>query len=335
VDRHELMAAPFVRWLRRGFALLLFGAVLEYLVLPQIAGTRKALHLLGEIRPGWVVLGIALEMLSLVSYSMLTRTLLPGPRFFWLLRTDVTAYGLSHLLPGGAATSTAMRYRLLREGGASAEDTAVGMTVEAVATTLVLLVIFLVALLATITLVGFNTLYITTAVVGALFVAGALAAIFGLARQAPLGVRLLRWLLPHLPRRFAPRLEHSLRQASEQLRKLLADRASLRASALYATGNWTLDAASLWVFLAAFGHYINPGELLVGYGLANLLALVPITPGGLGVIEGVLIPSLVGFGTPSAVAVLGVISWRLINFWAPIPVAGGFYLSLRLQRPVR
>lgn len=77
---------------------------------------------------------------------------------------------------------------------------------------------------------------------------------------------------------------------------------------------------------------MNPLGLFVAYGLANLLATLPISPGGLGIIEGVLIPSLVGFGTPQAVAVLGVVSWRLFEFWAPIPVAGVAYASLRLRR---
>jgi uncharacterized membrane protein YbhN (UPF0104 family) len=62
------------------------------------------------------------------------------------------------------------------------------------------------------------------------------------------------------------------------------------------------------------------------------LAFLPISPGGLGIIEAVMIPSLVGFGTPRAVAVLGVVSWRLFNFWVPIPTAGLCYLSLRTQK---
>jgi len=45
--------------------------------------------------------------------------------------------------------------------------------------------------------------------------------------------------------------------------------------------------------------------LLVAFGLANVLAAIPITPGGLGVVEAVLTSTLVGFGTPSAVAILG------------------------------
>ncbi|MGH9115553.1 MAG: lysylphosphatidylglycerol synthase transmembrane domain-containing protein, partial [Acidimicrobiales bacterium] len=95
--------------------------------------------------------------------------------------------------------------------------------------------------------------------------------------------------------------------------------------------NWLLDAASLWVFVGAFGHWVNPDGLLVAYGLANVLAAIPLTPGGLGVIEATLTSVLVGFGTARGVATLGVIGYRLIQFWAPIPLGGLTYLSLQVD----
>ncbi|MFI6674286.1 YbhN family protein [Kribbella sp. NPDC050469] len=96
-----------------------------------------------------------------------------------------------------------------------------------------------------------------------------------------------------------------------------------------------LDAAALWVFLAAYGERVHPVMLLVAYCAASLAAIVPITPGGLGVVEGVLISMLLGFGVPADAAVLGVISWRLVQFWAPVPVAGLCYLSLRAESHTR
>jgi hypothetical protein len=99
----------------------------------------------------------------------------------------------------------------------------------------------------------------------------------------------------------------------------------------WAAAFWLLDASSLWVFLAAFGHLMSPYGLLVAYGLANVMAVLPITPGGLGVVEGVLVPTLVGFGSPRGIAILGVITYRLVNFWLPIPVGALAYLSLRVE----
>ena len=110
---------------------------------------------------------------------------------------------------------------------------------------------------------------------------------------------------------------------------MAADRALLRRAVMWAAANWLLDAASLFVFLLAFGHIENPDGLLVAYGLAFVLAALPVTPGGLGVVEGVLVPSLVGFGATRGVAIVAVVAYRLVNFWVPIPVGAGAYLSLR------
>lgn len=92
-------------------------------------------------------------------------------------------------------------------------------------------------------------------------------------------------------------------------------------------------AARRWVvFLAAFGQRISPDGLLIAFCLANVLAAVPVTLGGLGIVEAVLTPTVVGFGTPKAAAILGVISYRLFNFWVPIPAGGIAYLSLKAKR---
>ena len=69
---------------------------------------------------------------------------------------------------------------------------------------------------------------------------------------------------------------------------------------------------------------------MVTYALVCLLALLPLTPGGLGIVEGVGVPVLVSFGTPHGVALVGVLAWRLFEFWLPIPLALVAYGWLRL-----
>jgi hypothetical protein len=46
--------------------------------------------------------------------------------------------------------------------------------------------------------------------------------------------------------------------------------------------------------------------------------------------EAVLTTTLVGFGATRGAAILGVVTWRLVNFWLPIPAGAAAYLSLRL-----
>ena len=84
------------------------------------------------------------------------------------------------------------------------------------------------------------------------------------------------------------------------------------------------------MFLRAFGGTVNPINLIVAFGLANVLAAIPITPGGLGVVEAALTSTLVGFGLARSTAAVGVLAYRFVQFWLPIPLGGLSYASLKL-----
>lgn len=127
-----------------------------------------------------------------------------------------------------------------------------------------------------------------------------------------------------MPERWRARLSGAVASAVQTLR----DSHAVRAGLAWSTLNWLLDAGCLWVCLRAYGADL-PIELVVSaYGLANALGLLPLTPGGLGIIEGTLVPALVAAGASAGVALLGVVTWRLLQYWLPIPVAGLCWLSL-------
>ena len=75
-----------------------------------------------------------------------------------------------------------------------------------------------------------------------------------------------------------------LRRVAEQLQAIVEDRRLLARAVGCAASAWLLDAACLWVLLAAFGTRLEPDAVLVAFALANVLAAVPLTPGGLGVV---------------------------------------------------
>lgn len=276
---------------------------------------------------------MTLEILSLVGFSLLTRSVLPDrrPSFTWIFRSDITGLGVSHVVPAGAAVSSTLRYRLLHEGGAPAEDVVVGLAVQGVGSMLVLVAMLWVALVASVPLIGFQEGYVVAAGVAGLVIAVVVAAVVAVSQGHDHVRALSHRLLRPLPNAMQGRVERALDQGAAQVAQLLADRSGLRRLVSWASWNWVLDAASLWVFLAAYGWWADPIGLAVGYGLANTVAALPISPGGLGVIEGILIPSLVALGGPSAEVVLGVVTWRLFEFWAPIPAAALCYASLRTQ----
>jgi len=75
----------------------------------------------------------------------------------------------------------------------------------------------------------------------------------------------------------------------------------------------------------------SPASLAVAYAAANIASAIPITPGGLGVIEVTLVAVTVGFGAPRATAVLSVLGYRVVNYWLPLLPRALAYLRLRLS----
>jgi uncharacterized membrane protein YbhN (UPF0104 family) len=83
--------------------------------------------------------------------------------------------------------------------------------------------------------------------------------------------------------------------------------------------------------VAAFGSLVNPVELFAAYGIANVAGALPVSPGGLGIIDSAAPLLLVGFGVTRSVATLGVLGWRMVNFWLPIPTGAAAYVSLKVK----
>ena len=314
---------------------LLLALIIEYLVVPQLAGPRKLAHLLTEVNPLLLLAGVGLEVGAWLSYTQLTRTVLPAQpriRLFTLARIQMTTLAVSHTAPGGTATGTALGYRLMTQAGAAGRDVGFALAAQGIGSAVVLNVILWIALIASIPVWGVSAVYLLAAIVGLLLLVASGALLFFFTRGGDRVGAALERAGSRLPFVDGAALRKEFEDVAGQLRRLEADRKHSALAVAWASANWLLDAASLEVFVGAFGHWVNPDGLLVAFGLANVLAVIPITPGGLGVVEATLTSLLVGFGTPRGVATLGVVAYRLINFWLPIPLGGVTYLSLQVGR---
>ena len=60
--------------------------------------------------------------------------------------------------------------------------------------------------------------------------------------------------------------------------------------------------------------------MLLAYVVSLALAVVPITPGGLGFVEAGLTSLLVLAGASAQEAVVATLLYRLASFWLPIPL---------------
>jgi uncharacterized protein (TIRG00374 family) len=319
------------QWLRVSASVVILAATIWFVVIPQIGDARGALASLQRVAWPLLLAALVLELGSLASYSALTQIVLARvrPSYLTLLAIDLTDLGVNHVVPGGGVTSGALRLRLFSQVGVPSAVGFTTATIEIAGSNLVLGGMFGVGIALSLSTFSGSTLYLTAAVAVLVLLAAVVLAAWLLVRHTDAAVRLARASVRHLPFVTGARAEAFVRAMALQTRALGMNRRRVLLGTAFALANWMLDAAALWVLFSAFGHILGLGALLTVYGLGSILAMLPLTPGGLGIVEGVMVPAFVAFGSPAAVAVLAVIGWRLLEYWMPIPLSVFAYSTLR------
>ena len=314
---------------------VLLAVVVEYLVVPQIAGTRNSWHLLVGVDNDWLLVAVLLEIASLGVYAALSRELLPGaerPTYATVLGIDLSTMAASHVVPAGSAVGLGLGYRMLTRAGVSGPAAVFAKATQTVGSAVVLNLILWIALVASLPLHGFSPVYGPVAIAGLILLTAAAVLLALVLRGDDRIAAVLGRQLGRLPRVSGDKVRDAVHSGAGHLRSFTADRRLLGLTFLLAAANWLLDAGALWACVRAFGHTLGPVGLLVPYGIAAVLAALPLTPAGLGVVEASLIPALVGFSTPRGIAILGVLAWRAITFLLPIPIGAVSYLLLQRSR---
>jgi uncharacterized protein (TIRG00374 family) len=86
-----------------------------------------------------------------------------------------------------------------------------------------------------------------------------------------------------------------------------------------AVGNWGLDYLALVAALYAVGVTPRLSLVLLAFGAAAVLSMIPITPGGLGFVEAGLTATLLAAGVPGPDALLATLAYRVVSYWLPLP----------------
>jgi uncharacterized protein (TIRG00374 family) len=173
---------------------------------------------------------------------------------------------------------------------------------------------------------------------GALAVAVLLAVALWLAiRGARLGGlvgRALVWV-----ERRHPRLDGQLALQGQRFLTAVSEvrvsKATQIQAALLFAASWAADAGCLVACCQALGAPLPWTTLLMAYGAAQLLSFLPLTPGGVGLVEGSLAVSLVARAGGAAHIVSGVLLYRAFSYWATLPGGALGYAVVRRSGPVR
>jgi uncharacterized membrane protein YbhN (UPF0104 family) len=291
------------------------GLVIRELTAGKLDGPVSALSHAGL---GWIAVAIAAEVVSYGFYAAAQRRLLaPGSaslRMRWLASLAVCAQAVNNFVPVGYAAANLLNFRELRHRGLSPRSSG---------SLLVMSSGLYIGVLACLTLVSAELAgsrlggAMTDARIGA---AGVLVVL-------SLGAAVVHRLF----RRGIIRLPGSWQETGG--RPQLSRRQGVGAAGLFAA-SWLADAGCLLAAIHAVGARPEWSVVPAAYCAAQLASFLPVTPGGLGLVEGSLAVTLMaGGGGGSALVLASVLLYRLISYWATFPCGVLGYLLVRRTRP--
>lgn len=100
---------------------------------------------------------------------------------------------------------------------------------------------------------------------------------------------------------------------------------------LGAIAYWSFDIATLWTCFHAFGLPPPAAVIVMAYFVGTLANSLPL-PCGLGGVEAGMVGAFLAFVTLGSLAILAVLSYRLISFWLPTLPGAIAYLQLQSHR---
>ncbi len=90
------------------------------------------------------------------------------------------------------------------------------------------------------------------------------------------------------------------------------------------------ELLSIYVVYLAFGHWVNPGAIILAYAIANFAGLIAVLPGGIGVYEAMMVAVMVAAGVPAELSLSATIMYRVVNTAIQMP-PGYYFWHKRLR----
>ena len=309
------------------------------LVVPRIASYGSVAHRLGHISAGWTVALAAAALLDVLTAALPWRVLLPQLSFVGALGFTQASTALTIVLPGGAPLGMALSFGFLRRLRVSRGQAAFAVAVTGIWSQGM---IFVYPLVGALLVFATGNLSPSTAIIAA--ASGAAGAVLvGLAVLALRSPAFALWLgdaAARIGAWFAQRFRReppgwsgeALVRFREERVVLLRRRwpALTLATLCNQLTAYLIFELSLRAVGVSFAE-LSPSEAFLAWAIGRVISSLPLTPGGIGVVELGMIGTLVGFGAPHAHVVAAVLLYRALVI-VPTLIAGAAGL-LVLRRP--
>ena len=316
---------------------LIIGIAIMVVMLYFI-GINQVIDALKKSNLWFVLLAVALQIFTYFLYTIrwhiINETENMSLGLKKLFPMVLVSLAVNNLTPSGRGGGEPVRaYLLAKEGNYKFEDTFATVVADRFFDTFPFLILSILTIIGMIASFSLSIEWIILLVVCVVGITAAVTLLIYVCINEDFGVKLTGWIV-RLARRFYKKYDESTEKRivdgvisfQTTMNSLFRSKKILYYALPLSFVIWVFEILRVYCVFLAFGARVSPimiGEVFI---FASLVGMVPLLPGGLGAIDGIMIVLYHSAGITASVSAAATVVERLISFWMTTFIGIAFML---------
>ncbi len=303
------------------FGLAIMGAMLYFIGIDEVIEALKLSNL------WFVLLAIVLQFFTYFLYtwrwSIINKTADMNLGIRKLIPMVLVSLAVNNITPSGRGGGEPVRaYLMAKEGHYKFEDTFATVIADRALDTFPFVILAILTIIGIIVSFSLDITLIAFLIICVAAITAFVIILLYVCINEAFGVKLTAWII-RIVRRFykkfnddtEKRIVEAVISFQARMNSLLRDKTILYYALPLSFVIWIFEILRVYVVFLAFGANVSPvliGEVFI---LASFVGMIPLLPGGLGAVDGIMILFYASAGITASISAAATVVERLISFW--------------------
>ena len=302
-------------------------SILILIVMLWLVGIDKVIDALKVAKTEYIIIAIAMQVFTYFLYTLrwkiLNNLVDINTGIKKLIPMVLVGLAVNNITPSGRGGGEPVRaYILAREEDYPMEETFATVVADRALDTFPFVVLAVLTIIGMTISFDFDAWLLILMIIAVIAIVAVLIILIYMCVNPGFGKRVDGWIIG-LVRRFYKKnsedLENKIHSAiigfQDTMKLVISDKKSLYYAMPLSFVIWIFEILRVYFVFLAFGASVSPvviGEVFI---LASLAGMIPLLPGGLGAVDGIMIAFYSAAGITASISAAATIIERLISFW--------------------